>query len=156
MFIQRCKTDIEIRCVVNCSSLTINRIQLMRSNESIVSFTSQKGIRWQDLELKIRSEAKSITACSVKDFTDLNMKIPSSMVNPLKDIGPYLCKVSALLSNGGLITKDSQIVMLNITGNQGFLFSLKYFQFFYALKSDGIFIEAYPVQRIILVLVYIN
>ena len=156
MFIQRGKTDIEIRCVVNCSNLTNKGILLMRSNESIVSLSLRNGIGWQDLELKNRSEAKSEATCSDNDFTDLNMKIPSSMVNPLKDIGPYLCKVLALASNGGIITKDSQIVMLNITGNQGFLFSLKYFQYFYASKSDGIFIEAYAIQRIIHVLVFIN
>lgn len=132
MFIQRGKTDIEIRCVVNCSNLTTKGIQLMRSNESIVSLSSRREIGWQDLELKKRSEANSNATCSDNDFTDLYMKIPSSMVNPLKDIGPYLCKVSVLASNGGLIKKDSQIVMLNITGNQGFLFSLKCFQFDYA------------------------
>ena len=122
MFIQRGKTDIEISCVVNCSNLTTTGIQLMRSNESIVSLSSQRGIRWQDLELKNRSEANSKATCSDNDFTDLNMKIPSSMVNPLKDMGPYFCHVSALAANGGLIIKDSQIVMLNMTGNQFFVF----------------------------------
>lgn len=132
MFIQRGKTDIEIRCVVNCRNLNIKGIQLMRSNEPIVSLYPRKEIGWQDLELKNRSEANSNGTCSDNDFTDLYMKIPSSMVNPLKDIGPYLCKVSAWTPDGGLIKKDSQIVMLNITGNQGYLFSLKYFQFVYA------------------------
>lgn len=132
MFIQRGKTDIEIRCVVNCSNLTTKGIQLMRSNESIVSLSSRREIGWQDLELKKRSEANYNATCSDNYFTDLYMKIPSSMVNPLKDIGPYLCKVSALTPDGGLMKKVSQVVMLNITGNQGYLFSLKYFQFVYA------------------------
>ena len=122
MFIQRGKTDIEIRCVVNCSNLDINGIQLMRSNEPIVSLSPRKEIGWQDLELKIRSEANSNGTCSDNDFTDLYMKIPSSMVNPLKDIGPYLCQVSAWTPDVGLIKKVSQIVKLNITGNQGYLF----------------------------------
>ena len=134
MFKQRGQTDIGIRCMVKCDNLqnTTIRIQLIRSNDSIVSISTRGKILWQDLELENRSEAKFKGTCSDNDFTDLNIKIPSSMVNPLKDIGPYLCQVSAWTPDVGLIKKDSQIVMLNITGNQGYLFSLKYFQFVYA------------------------
>ena len=127
MFKQRGQTDIEIRCMVKCDNLqkTTIRIQLIRSNDSIVSISTRGKILWQDLELENRSEAKFKGTCSDNDFTDLNIKIPSSKVNPLKDTGPYMCRVSALASDGGRVTNDSNIVMLNVTGNQAlFLFSL--------------------------------
>lgn len=127
MFIQSGKTDIEISCMVNCTNLRVTtiRIQLMRSNDSIVSLSTgnKTKIVWQDLELEKRSEAKSNATCSDNDITDLNIKIPSSRVNPMKDTGPYMCKLSALVSDGGRLTNDSKIVMLNVTGNQG-LFSV--------------------------------
>ena len=67
--------------MVNCSNTTIiNGIQLMQSDESILSLTSNNEIRWHDLVLKNRSKAKAKTSSRVE--------ISSSVIKPVKDPGP--------------------------------------------------------------------
>ena len=122
-----------MRCMVNCSvQLAFIGLQLLRSNKSIVYLTSGNKMVWQDLELKDRTETKSKTTCSDNGLIYLYIKISRSKVYPLKDIGPYLCRLNTLSSDAATIAYDSKIIMLNITGNYDilsipFLFSLKIF-----------------------------
>ena len=118
VFIQLGKFDIDIRCMVNCSDeLILDGILLLRSNKSIVYLTSGNKIVWQDLELNDRTETKSKTTCGDNGLMYLYIKISRYLVYPLKDIGPYLCRLETFSSDGAPFTYDSNIVMLNITGN---------------------------------------
>ena len=74
--------------MVNCSNTAIiNGIQLMQSDESILSLTSNNEIRWHDLVLKNRSKAKAKTSSSDGDLSYLRVEISSSMIKPVKDSG---------------------------------------------------------------------
>ena len=122
VFIQLGKVDIDMRCTVNCSvQLDFIGLQLLRSNKSIVYLTSGNRMVWQDLELKDRTETKSKTTCSDNGLIYLYIKISRSKVYPLKDIGPFLCRLNTLSSDAATVAYDSKIIMLNITGNYDIL-----------------------------------
>ena len=75
--------------MVNCKyTAIINGIELMQSDKSILSLTSNNEIRWQDLVLKNRSKAKVKTSSNDGDLSYLRVEISSSMIRPLKDSGP--------------------------------------------------------------------
>ena len=122
VFIQLGKVDIDMRCTVNCSvQLDFIRLQLLRSNESIVYLTPGNKMVWQDSELKDRTKTESKTLCSDNGVIYLYIKISRSKVYPLKDIGPYLCRLHTFSSDAATIAYDSKIIMLNITGNSDIL-----------------------------------
>ena len=122
--------------MVNCSDvLILDGIRLLRSNKSIVYLTSGNKIVWQNLELNDRTEAKSKTTCSDNGLMYLYIKISRYLVYPLKDIGPYLCRLETFSSDGAPITYDSNKVMLNITGNLDNLSFLSFLFFFFFLFS---------------------
>ena len=119
VFIQYGQSDIEISCVVNCSNqINVNGIQLIRSNEPILSLTSNNEIRWHDLELGNRSEATAKASCSDGDVSYLHMEIPSSRIKPVKDSGPYMCRLRGFKRHDIPFQENSEIITLNITGNR--------------------------------------
>lgn len=106
-------TDIDIRCIVNGSSLfSIEGIQLKRSNKSIVSIT-QYGIVWQDNILKNRSETNA-TVENV-NLSYLQLKIVACNVK-LTDEATYYCDLSAIKKDFSGYLRSSEKISLNITG----------------------------------------
>ena len=117
VFVQNGETDIEISCLVKCSSPTIIiGIQLMRSNKSIL-YLWYNELHWQDLDLRNRSEATANATCIDGDLSYLRVEIPSSMIKPSNDTGSYMCRLRGLTSYGGLFQEDSEKVMLKVIGN---------------------------------------
>lgn len=107
------RTDIDISCRVNDTSIeSINIIQLKRSDSNIVSI-SDVGVSWQDAKLKTRSKGRG----DIKDVISsyLNLKIMACDVNQTIDERSYRC---ALIANGNedTVVQDSIKVNLNITG----------------------------------------
>ena len=118
VFIQYGQSDIEISCVVNCSNqINVDGIQLLRSNKPILSLASNNEIKWHDLELGNRSEATAKVSCSDGDLSYLHMDIPSSRIKPIKDTGSYMCRFRGYRREGSVFLENSEIVMLNVTGN---------------------------------------
>ena len=118
VFIQYGQSNIEISCVVNCSNqINVIGIQLIRSNEPILSLRSKNEIRWHDLELENRSEATGKGSCSDGDLSYLRVEIPSFRIKPLKDAGLYVCRLRGYRRDDTVFVENSEIIMLNITGN---------------------------------------
>lgn len=108
------RTDIDISCKVNETSLeSIQIIQLKRNNTNIVSI-SDGSVSWQDTQLKTRSKMIE----SIKNILSsyLQIKIMACDVNQTIDEGSYQCTLVATGNEIPLITRVSNIVNLNITG----------------------------------------
>lgn len=108
------RADIDITCRVNGTSIeTVDFIQLKRNNTNIVS-VSNRGVSWQDKNLKNRSEAVG----STKDVlsSNLHLTIMACNVSQTVDEGSYQC---ALIANGDEdpLTRDSNKINLNIIGS---------------------------------------
>ena len=118
VFIQYGQSDIDINCVVNCSNeINVDGIQLIRSNLPILSIVSNNEIKWHDLELGNRSEATAKASCRDGDVPYLRVEIPSSRIKPSKDTGSYMCRLRGFRRDDIVFLEDSEIIMLNITGN---------------------------------------
>ena len=143
VFIQYGQSDIEISCVVNCSNQTnVNGIQLIRSNLPILSLASNNEIEWHDLELGNRSKATGKTSCSDGVLSYLHMEIPSSRIKPVKDSGPYLCRLRGFTSHDTPFQENSEIITLNITGN------LNHLLFTRTILLVGLLVNAFKVSNI--------
>lgn len=108
------RTDIDISCRVNGTSIeSIDIIQLKRSDTNIVSI-SDDGISWQDTELQTRSkiDASILNILS----SHLDVKVIACDVNQTIDEGYYQCALLATGNENPLIQRVSNIVNLNITG----------------------------------------
>lgn len=111
--IQYGNTDIDIRCIVNGSSLVSTvGIQLKRSNNSIVSITKY-GISWLDKSLQNRSEINA-TLENV-NLSYLLLKILACNVERT-DEATYYCDLSAIKEDYSVYQKSSEQISLNITG----------------------------------------
>ena len=118
VFLQYGQYDIKICCVVNCSNqINVDGIQLVRSNEPILSLESNNDIEWHDLEFGNRSKATAKVSCSDGDLSYLHMEIPSSRIKPVKDTGSYMCSLLGFRRDGTVFLENSELVMLNVTGN---------------------------------------
>lgn len=107
------RADIDIRCRVNGTSVeSVDIIQLKRNDTNIV-LVSDRGVSWQDKNLKNRSEAVGSTDDVLSSC--LHLKIMACNVSQTVDEGSYQC---ALLANGDEdpLTQYSNKVNLNITG----------------------------------------
>lgn len=107
------RTDIDIICRVNGTSIeSIDIIQLKRSDTNIVSI-SGADVSWQDAKLETRSTADGSIRDVISSF--LNLKIMACDVNQTIDERSYHCTLIAK-RNGDLLDEDSNKVNLNITG----------------------------------------
>lgn len=107
------KTDIDILCNVNGTSLkSIEGIQLKKSNTSIVSITHY-GIVWQDKILQNRSEANG-TIENV-NLSYLYLKIFSCNVEQT-DEAAYYCDLNAISKDLSEYLRSSEQISLNMTG----------------------------------------
>lgn len=111
------KTDIDIRCIVNGTSIeSIEAIQLKRSAANIV-LISTDGIFWQDNQLRNRSKLDA--NITIVSSSYLQLKIPACDVNQQIDEETYQCTLSALGIKTPVIRNDSKAVNLTITGFNG-------------------------------------
>ncbi|XP_062585703.1 uncharacterized protein LOC134247344 [Saccostrea cucullata] len=111
------RTNIDINCVVNGTSLTkVIAIQMRRSDTDIVAVVMDKGISWQDRELQNR-DGVSVNA-SISDVTTsyFRLVILKSAVRYPSDMGSYRCSLSAHGDKFSLKASKSPSVFLNITG----------------------------------------
>ena len=109
------KGYMEIRCVVDGQSIReVISIRLTRLDER-VAYVS-RDVVLEDAELANRSGV--LVSALIRDvgISYLNIRIMGSMVNPLKDKGPYQCRLYGFNLNNGLIEEISTLGMLNITG----------------------------------------
>ena len=110
-------TDIAITCLVTDREICADAIQLMRSNESILSLTADKNTTFQDLELGNRSGVTVNFSIIRNRPSYLILKISRSVVIPSEDSGPYWCRLSGHSSaDGSILTEESTKQTLNITG----------------------------------------
>lgn len=108
------KTDIDISCRINGTSIErIAIIQLKRSDTNIVSL-SDKGVFWQDKKTETRSKVDANITNILSSYLHLN--IMACNVNQTIDEGSYQCALVASGNENPLIERDSYIVNLNITG----------------------------------------
>lgn len=108
------KTDIDISCRVNGTSIeSIAIIQLKRSDTNIVSITDS-GVFWQDKKLESRSKVNATIKIILSSY--LQLKIMACDVNQTIDEGSYQCALVASGNENPLIQMVSNIVNLNITG----------------------------------------
>lgn len=109
------KTDIDISCRVNGTSIeSIAIIQLKRSDTNIVSITDS-GVFWQDKKLESRSKVNATIKIILSSY--LQLKIMACDVNQTIDEGSYQCALVASGNENPLIQMVSNIVNLNITGS---------------------------------------
>ena len=109
------KGYIEIRCVVDGQSITeVIRILLARLDERVAYVLED--VVLVDAELANRSGV--VVSSFIRDvgLSYLSIRIMGSVVQLLKDKGPYYCLSDGLDSNNGFITEISTLEMLNITG----------------------------------------
>lgn len=109
------RTDIDISCRVNGTSLnSIEIIQLKRSDTNIVSVLDG-GLSYQDKQLETRSKANG----SIKNvlMSYLQLKIMACDVNQTIDERTYQCTLIAIGNKTSSAPKFSDEVNLNITGN---------------------------------------
>ena len=117
------KGFIEIRCVVNgefvteISSISLNRIDAngSKKGKSLAEVSGNSLIR--NLELSNRPGVIDTSFIKNVSFSYLSIKIMGSVVNSLKDKGPYQCILKRYDKTSGLIIEKSMPRMLNITGN---------------------------------------
>lgn len=108
------KTDIDILCKVNGTSLkSIDGIQLKKSNTSIVSI-SNFGIIWQDKILETRSEINA----SIENVQLSYLRLTILACNVERtDVAIYYCDLSATRENFTPYNPRSEQIFLNITGS---------------------------------------
>lgn len=107
------RTDIDIICRVNRTSIeSINIIQLKRSDTNIVSISGDN-VSWQDANLETRSKANGSITDVISSF--LHLKIMACDVNQTIDGRSYHCALNAN-RNRESFDQDSNEVNLNITG----------------------------------------
>ena len=110
--------DIAITCFVTDREICADTIQLMRSNEPILSLTVDKNTTFQDLELGNRSGVTVNFSIICDSPSYLILKISRSVVIPSEDSGSYWCKLSAHSSSDrSILAEESTKQTLNITGN---------------------------------------
>lgn len=113
------KGYIDIRCDVVGESITEMSISLKRFERGVKSVVVQvKG----DVVMMISEPANRtgvLVNFSISDgnISYLSIRIMSSMVNPLKDHGPYQCLLTGLDTSYGVVIKESSLKTLNYTGN---------------------------------------
>lgn len=120
------KGYIELFCAVDSESiLQIYSIKLIRFDGDVASVVlefqglrNDKNVDLVDTELANRSGVAVISSISDGGLSYISVRIMSSVVNLLKDRGPYQCFVSGLDKSYGLIEENSTLGMLNITGNR--------------------------------------
>lgn len=106
------KTDIDIFCNVNGTSLkNTDGIQLKKSNTSIVSI-SESGIFWQDKILENRSEINA--SIKIVQSSYLNLTIFACNVER-GDEGIYFCDLKATTEDFTPYQSRSEQISLNIT-----------------------------------------
>lgn len=107
-------TDINIRCIVNGTSLKdTGSIQMKRSNKDIVSIT-EYGFFWQDKNLETRSKINANIENVRSSF--LNLKILACNVTQT-DEATYFCDLSAIKEEDfSQVLAQSEKISLNITG----------------------------------------
>lgn len=108
------KTDIDILCNVNGTSLkSIDGIQLKKSNTNIVSI-SEFGTIWQDTILKDRSKLDA----SIKNVQSSYLHLTILACNVERtDEGIYFCVISANTEDFTPHQPESAKIYLNITGS---------------------------------------
>lgn len=109
------RTDIDISCRVNGTSLnSIEMIQLRRSDTNIVSILDGS-VSYQDKQLETRSKANG----SIENvlMSCLHLKIMACDVNQTIDERTYQCTLIAIGNKTSSASKISDVVNLNITGN---------------------------------------
>lgn len=111
------KTDIDILCNVNGTSLkSIESIQLKKSNSNIVSIT-QFGLYWQDENLRTRTKVNA-TIENV-NLSYLHWKTFARHVER-RDEATYLCLLLAIKEDFSIILQKSDQISINITGTVTF------------------------------------
>lgn len=109
------KTDIDIRCIVNGTSLkSIGSIQLKKSNTNIV-LISDSGIFWQDKILETRSKINAFI--ENVQFSYLHLKIVACNVERT-DEATYFCDLFAIEEDFSLSLRSSSEIYMNITGKK--------------------------------------
>lgn len=109
------KTDIDISCRVNGTSIeSIAIIQLKRSDTNIV-LISGSGVLWQDKILETRSKVDANITIILSSYLHLNIR--ACDVNQTIDEGSYQCALVASGNENPLIERASNIINLNITGS---------------------------------------
>lgn len=109
------RTDIDISCRVNGTSLnSIEMIQLRRSDTNIVSILDGS-VSYQDKQLETRSKANG----SIENvlMSCLHLKIMACDVNQTIDERTYQCTLIAIGNKTSSASKISDVVNLNITGS---------------------------------------
>ncbi|XP_048762376.2 uncharacterized protein LOC125670955 isoform X8 [Ostrea edulis] len=113
------QTDIDIRCLVNETSLSTSRfftIQLKKSSNNVVSFAKDDGISWQDFTMQNRSGVSVNASMSSTTSAYLYLAITKDGVKYPDDMGSYQCDYSYFKPTSGLVMISSEIVFVNITG----------------------------------------
>lgn len=109
------KTDIDILCNVNGTSLkSIGSIQLKKSNTNIV-LISDSGIFWQDKILGTRSKRNA--SIENVQFSYLHLKIVACNVERI-DEATYFCDLFAIEEDFSLSLLSSSEIYMNITGKK--------------------------------------
>lgn len=120
------KTDMDIRCIVDGTDLSsISRIQLNRSNKTVVEIT-KRGVVWRDAALENKTWVTVNASTSDVTSSYLHLKISKTVIRYPEDMGWYQCFLLALDSDGGLEKGYSQTV--NLTGTKKFLILVFNFQ----------------------------
>ena len=122
-----------IRCVVDGQFIRkVISIWLTRPDER-VAYVS-RDVVLEDTELANRSGV--VVSSLIRDVgtSYLSIRIMGSVVKPLKDKGPYQCRLLGLDLNNGIIEEISTLGMLNITGK--FWFTLCVFNMFWLTMNQ--------------------
>ena len=110
------KGYIDVRCAFNSNQLGENiKISLIRSKE-IVSCALYDGVICGS-ELTNRPGVIVNSSISNVSLSYLSIRIMSSVVKPAIDEGLYQCAVDGFDRNNGIISYNTSLKMLNITGN---------------------------------------
>jgi hypothetical protein len=113
------ETDIDIRCLVNETSLstsTFFTIQLKKSSKNVVSFATSTSISWQDSILQNRSGVTVNASKSSANSAYLHLDVSSDGVKYPDDMGSYQCDYSYYNPSSGLTVISSPSIFVNITG----------------------------------------
>lgn len=108
------KTDVEVKCLVNGTSLKkIVSLHLKRSDQYVVSKRAGGSENWQDKELVKRGKVNVSLTNVLSSY--LILTIPKSKV-ATKDMGTYGCELTADRRNGLFIHQKSDQIFIEITG----------------------------------------
>lgn len=111
------KSGVDIKCSVNGTNLIgISNIQLRRSEINVVSVTKFK-IAWQDKALENKTGVTVNASINNAMTSYLHMEISKTAVRYPEDMGSYQCILSAVTASGEIKQYQSQLIVLNITGN---------------------------------------